>query len=221
LDDREKRDRMHRIRARLFSVSLTGLIGMPAMFGVAAGAMTAAPNVAHAEDSAIEAFKLKHEAVVKLVKDNATDAALQTKIDGLLDYDYLAMSALGGAENYATVCGTRCDEFEALLTKLIRQNYLRMIRKAEKHPVEYVGQVAGRNDVYKVTTRVKVDKNGRQQTITVDYVMHEIDGNWQVRDIITDDVSLAKTYSYEFNKIAKTDGIDGIIRKLEAKLASP
>jgi phospholipid transport system substrate-binding protein len=83
-----------------------------------------------------------------------------------------------------------------------------------------VGQVAGRNDVYKVTTRVKVDKNGREQSITVDYVMHKIDGNWQVRDIITDDVSLSKTYRYEFNKIAKTEGIDGVIRKLESKLAS-
>jgi phospholipid transport system substrate-binding protein len=75
-------------------------------------------------------------------------------------------------------------------------------------------------DVYKVTTRVKVDKNGREQSITVDYVMHKIDGNWQVRDIITDDVSLSKTYRYEFNKIAKTEGIDGVIRKLESKLAS-
>jgi phospholipid transport system substrate-binding protein len=215
LDAREKREPMHRIRARLLSVSLTALSGM----GLVAAIVTA-PSVAHAEESAIEAFKLKHEAVVKLVKDNATDAALQAKIDELLDYNYLATSALGGAENYATVCGSRCDEFEALLTKLIRQNYLRMIRKAEKHPVEYVGQVAGRNDVYKVTTRVKVDKNGREQTITVDYVMHEIDGNWQVRDIITDDVSLSKTYRYEFNKIAKTEGIDGVIRKLEDKLAS-
>jgi phospholipid transport system substrate-binding protein len=203
---------MHRIRARLLSVSLLGLFVV--------GTVATTPTVARAEDSAIDAFRAKHEAVVKLVKDNATDAALQAKIDELLDYNYLATSALGGAENYATVCGSRCDEFEALLTKLIRQNYLRMIRKAEKHPVEYVGQVAGRNDVYKVTTRVKVDKNGREQTITVDYVMHEIDGNWQVRDIITDDVSLSNTYRYEFNKIAKTEGIDGVIRKLEDKLAS-
>lgn len=192
-----------------------GLFGTGLVVG-----LTAAPSVAHAEESAIEAFKAKHEAVVKLVQSNATDAQLQAKIDELLDYDWIAKAALGGPENYAAVCGSRCADFEALLTKLIRQNYLRMIRKAENHPVEYVGQVAGRNDVYKVTTRVKIDKNGRAQTVTVDYVMHEIDGNWQVRDIITDDVSLSKTYRYEFNKIAKAEGIDGIIRKLEDKLAS-
>lgn len=207
---------MNRLRARVFSASLTGLLGL----GIVTS-LTTAPIVAHAEDSAIDAFKAKHEAVVQLVKKNASDSDLQAKVDGLLDYQYLATSALGGPENYATVCGSRCAEFEQLLTRLIRENYLRMIRKAEKHPVEYVGQVAGRNEVYKVTTRVKIEKNGREQLVTVDYVMHKIDGNWQVRDIITDGVSLAKTYRYEFNKIAKDGGIDGIIRKLEDKLAKP
>lgn len=207
---------MNRLRARVFSASLTGLLGL----GIVTS-LTTAPIVAHAEDGAIDAFKAKHEAVVQLVKKNASDSDLQAKVDGLLDYQYLATSALGGPENYATVCGSRCAEFEQLLTRLIRENYLRMIRKAEKHPVEYVGQVAGRNEVYKVTTRVKIEKNSREQLVTVDYVMHKIDGNWQVRDIITDGVSLAKTYRYEFNKIAKDGGIDGIIRKLEDKLAKP
>ena len=205
---------MNRLRARVLLASLTGLFGL-SLFT----AMTMTPSVAYAEQSAIEAFKSKHEGVVELVKKRASDKDLQANVDALLDYDWLAMAALGGPDNYQDVCKTRCDEFETLLAKLIRENYLRMIRKAENHPVEYVGQTAGKNGVYKVTTRVKIDKNGREQTVTVDYVMHQIDGQWQVRDIITDDISLAKTYRYEFNQIAKTQGIDGIIRKLEDKLA--
>ncbi|MFO7561597.1 MAG: ABC transporter substrate-binding protein [Enhygromyxa sp.] len=193
---------------------MTGLFGLSLFTAV-----TVTPSVAHAEQSAIEAFKAKHEAVVGLVKKQASDKDLQSDVDALLDYRWIAQAALGGPDNYKKVCQTRCDEFDALLTKLIRENYLRMIRKAEKHPVEYVGQTAGKNGVYKVTTRVKIDKNEREQVVTVDYVMHQLDGQWQVRDIITDDVSLAKTYRYEFNKIAKSQGIDGIIRKLEDKLA--
>src|SRR5690606_4380275 len=192
---------MNRLRARVLSASLTGLFGL-SLFA----AVTVTPNVAHAEQSAIEAFKAKHEAVVELVKKRADDKDLQAKIDGLLDYNWIAEAALGGPDNYQEVCQTRCDEFEALLTRLIRENYLRMIRKAEDHAVEYVGQTAGKNGIYKVTTRVKIDKNGREQVVTVDYVMHQIDGQWQVRDIITDDVSLSKTYRYEFNKIAKSQG---------------
>jgi phospholipid transport system substrate-binding protein len=198
---------MH-FRARLLSVAFLALIATASV----------APS-AHAAD-AVGAFKTKHEAVVTLVKQTADDAKLQKELDSLLDYDWLAEQSLGGSENFAKVCGDRCDEFEKLLGELIRENYLRMVRKAEKHPVEYVGQVEGKNGLYKVTTKIKVDKNGREQTVVVEYVMHQgSDGNWQVRDIITDEVSLAKTYRYEFNKIAKAEGIDGIIRKLEDKLA--
>lgn len=206
---------MNRLRARVLCASLTGFLSLGF-----AGGLLATPTVAQAGDSAIDAFTAKHEAVVKLVKNKATDAQLQEKVDELLDYEYLSTAALGGPDRYAEVCDARCDEFSALLTELIRENYLRMIRKAEKHPVEYVGEVAGKNDVYKVTTRVKVVKNGREQTLTVDYIMHKVDSKWQVRDIITEGVSLAKTYRYEINKIAKDQGIDGVIRKLQDKLAT-
>lgn len=201
------------LRARLLTLTLTGL---PVLV---AAPIALSPAPASAADSAIDAFKAKHEAVVKQVKAGASDAEIQAKVDGLLDYDWLATAALGGPKNYAKVCGERCGEFEDLLTRLIRENYLRMIRKAEKHPVEYLGQVEGRNGIYKVSTRIKVEKNGREQTVTVDYVMHQTSDGWKVRDIITDDVSLARTYSYEFNKIAKKEGIEGIISKLQGKLA--
>jgi phospholipid transport system substrate-binding protein len=206
---------MSRLRARVFFAALSGLPLLTLSLGI-----VASPSEAIAGDSAIEAFKTSHEAVVALVKQDAKDAKLQAKVDKLLDYDWLATAALGGPDNYAKVCKDRCDEFDALLTRLIRENYLRMIRKAENHPVEYVGQVEGRNSVFKVTTKVKIEKNGREQSVTVEYVMHKVGGAWQVRDIITDGVSLAKNYRYEINKIGKAEGIDGIIRKLEAKLAS-
>jgi phospholipid transport system substrate-binding protein len=48
--------------------------------------------------------------------------------------------------------------------------------------------------------------------------MHLSGDRWEVRDIITDGMSLAKTYRYEFNQIRKREGMDGIISKLETKL---
>lgn len=183
-----------------------------------AAALALTPTLAQAGDAA-GAFKTSHDAIVKLVDGRATDAQLRKAIDGMLDYRWLAEASLGGADNYAKVCGTRCAEFEALLTKLIRENYVRMVRKANEHPLELVGQVEGKGGVHKVTTKMKVEKNGRERSVTVEYVMHESDGDWQIRDIITDEVSLAKTYRHDFHKIAKSEGIDGIIERLEDTLA--
>lgn len=177
-----------------------------------------APSLARAGDAA-DAFKTKHDRLVELVDQDASDATLGSVIDGLIDYHHLAESSLGGPDNYAKVCGDRCAEFEALLTQLIRANYLRMARQINEHPLAQIEDVEGRGGVHKVTTKVKVERNGRERLVTVEYVMHQVDGSWQVRDIITDEVSLARTYRHEFAKIAKAEGIDGIIRRLEEKLA--
>jgi phospholipid transport system substrate-binding protein len=175
-------------------------------------------NVGAADDAA-EAFQIKHGALVQLVEDGANDGKLGAEIDGMLDYGSVAEASLGGPDNYANVCGNRCAEFEALLTKLIRDNYLRMIRKAKQHPLELVGAVEGKGGVHKVSTKLHVEKNGRSRVVAVDYIMHQVAGSWQIRDIITDDVSLARTYRHEFNKIAKSEGIDGIIVRLQDKLS--
>lgn len=166
----------------------------------------------------MKAFKDKHDAIVKLVKKKASSKKLEAEIDGLLDYEWIAQAALGGSSKYADACGDKCGQFNDLLTELIRENYLRMVRKAASHPVEYIGEVAGKRGAYKLTTKVKIKKNGRDQVVEVAYVMHEIDGKWQVRDIITDSVSLAKTYRYEFNKTVKTNGIEGVLANLQRKI---
>lgn len=178
----------------------------------------ALPTLAHADDAA-DVFQAKHGAILELVEQNASDAKLGKQLDAMIDYHALAEASLGGADNYAKVCGKRCAEFEALLTQLVRESYLRMVRKANQYPVEYVGAVEGKGGAHKITTKMVVEKNGRQRKITVEYVLHQVGGAWQIRDIITDDVSLVKTYRHDFHKIAKQDGIDGVIERLEQRLA--
>jgi ABC-type transporter MlaC component len=48
--------------------------------------------------------------------------------------------------------------------------------------------------------------------------MHLADEGWVCRNIITDGVSLAKNYRFEFNKVLRDEGIDGLIGRLETKL---
>lgn len=174
-------------------------------------------KAAMARKEAMATFKDKHGQVIKLVKRKASAKTLERKVDQLLDYEWLAQSALGGPKRFRKRCEPRCDEFQTLLTRLIRENYLKRIRLSDRGDVEYVGEDK-RARASKVTTRVSFEKNGRQQVIEVAYVMHKVDGAWQVRDIITDGVSLARNYKYEFNKVLREGGIDELMRRLQAKL---
>jgi phospholipid transport system substrate-binding protein len=168
---------------------------------------------------AMSAFRQSHNDVTDLVDQGAPGDDVQAMVDNLLDYDWIATAALGGPARYAERCETRCDEFKLLLSKLIRENYLKRVFKKDRGTVVYIDEKA-RKKASKVNTLVTYTTDeGITHTIEVSYVMHQIDGTWHVRDMITDGVSLSKTYKYEFRKLHKEGGIDLIISRLESKLS--
>ena len=172
---------------------------------------------AAAADGALDTFKAKHNKVVELVKKRAEPAALQKEVDDLLDYKALAETSLGGPARYASKCEPRCSEFETLLARLIRENYLKRIRTDKKYDLTYVGEETKPRGTH-VITNVSLNRDGKPEVVEVVYVMHQVGPIWKVEDIITDGVSLAKNYRFEFNKILKDKGINELISRLESKL---
>ena len=164
--------------------------------------------------SAMESFKASHEAVLALVHKKAGNAAVEKAVDKWFDYPWIGSTALGSEKK----CEPRCDEYEALLARLIRQNYLKRINQADTGKIEFVGEEV-RGKKAKVETRVTFEKDGKLQTVEIDYILHLVDDRWVCRNVITDGVSLARTYKYEFNKVIRDEGIDGLILRLENKLA--
>lgn len=188
---------------------------------VAALAAPAGASAADPTDSAMSAFQLQHNQVIDMVDKGASSSDVQSSVDKLLDYDSLAEQALGGANRYQKKCEPdpgRCDQFKELLSKLIRENYLKRIFAKDRGTVVYIDENV-RGKARKVNTLVTfTDTDNITRTIEVDYVMHKVGDLWQVRDIITDGVSLARNYKYEFNKLYKEGGMDKIISQLESKL---
>ncbi|MBK7826815.1 phospholipid-binding protein MlaC [Nannocystis sp.] len=172
---------------------------------------------AAAAEGAMDTFKARHGKVVELVKKRADIATLQKEVDALLDYKALAETSLGGPARYAAKCEPRCAEFEALLTRLIRENYLKRIRTDKKYELAYVGEETKPRGTH-VITNVSLSRDGKPEVVEVVYVMHQVNGVWLTEDIITDGISLAKNYKFEFNKILKDKGINELIARLEAKL---
>ncbi|MEM9462078.1 MAG: ABC transporter substrate-binding protein [Myxococcota bacterium] len=178
------------------------------------------PAIALAEGGpgAIDAFRQSHTEVTSLVDAKAAEDKIQTRVDELLDYDWIAKAALGGPSKYAQICGERCDEFKALLTKLIRKNYLKRIEGKNRGEMTVVEEHV-RKKATKVDTKVTFDDpDGKSKTVEVDYVMHKVDGKWHVRDIITEGVSLAKNYKYEINRLYARGGMDQVITTLQKKV---
>ncbi|MBL9100848.1 MAG: ABC transporter substrate-binding protein [Myxococcales bacterium] len=174
--------------------------------------------VAAAKPTATETFKLRHGKVVELVKKGAATETLQKEVDLLLNYKALAETSLGGPKHYASKCGSRCADFEKVLARLIRENYLKRIRSDKKYDLTILGEESKPRGTH-VRTQIALTRDGKPEVVEVVYVMEETDAGWQVEDIVTDGVSLAKNYKFEFNKILKEKGIDELISRLEGKVS--
>jgi phospholipid transport system substrate-binding protein len=67
-----------------------------------------------------------------------------------------------------------------------------------------------------VRTAVHDPKEGQ---IAIDYRLIQNDGNWRVRDILLDDVSLVTNLRSQFNKIISKDSYDELLRRIREKIA--
>jgi hypothetical protein len=128
----------------------------------------------------MDTFKAKHNKVVELVKKRAEPAALQKEVDDLLDYKALAETSLGGPARYASKCEPRCSEFETLLARLIRENYLKRIRTDKKYDLTYVGEETKPRGTH-VITNVSLNRDGKPEVVEVVYVMHQVGGDLEGR----------------------------------------
>lgn len=192
--------------------------GLLLSLAVVAPAVAAEPAaVVAAKPSALETFKARHGKVLDLVKKGAPTEALQKEVDQLLNYQALAETSLGGPKHYASKCASRCAEFEKLLARLIRENYLKRIRSDKKYDLTIQGEEVKARGTH-VRTQIALTRDGKPEVIEVVYLMEETPEGWKVGDIVTDGVSLAKNYRFEFNKILKDKGIDELISRLEGKV---
>ncbi len=205
-------------RQLLAGIALTSLLAAGFSSPAFAAPTEVAAGEVKARPTASAAFKARHGAVVDLVKKRAEQDLLSKEVDQLLDYKALAEASLGGPARYAGKCGERCTEFEGLLAKLIRENYLKRIRTDKKYELTIVGEETKLGGDVHVITNIALTREGKPEVVEVVYVMHLVGETWKVQDIITDGVSLAKNYKFEFNKIIREQGFDELMARLDKKL---
>jgi phospholipid transport system substrate-binding protein len=153
--------------------------------------------------------------LLKQAKTSATEQKIGAVFDQLLDYDTLAKDSLADHWNDRTESERR--EFQTVLKQLVQRNYRKNLRKTLEYEVEYRGESKAKKG-YLVRTVARNRKNPREEPISVDYVLHEVDGKWLVFDIITEGSSLVNTYRSQFRRVIKKKGFDGLLKQMKAKL---
>ncbi|MFQ5644768.1 MAG: phospholipid-binding protein MlaC [Thiogranum sp.] len=186
--------------------------------GLLAAALLLLPALCLA-NTPTEYLRTTIDQVLAVLHEAGTDsAAKREKIRVVINerFDYRAMSQSALARNWKKASSDEQQRFVELFARMMQNTYLVMVEEYNDQAVEYGGETI-RKEKYAQVKTVIVD-GGRR--IPVDYKLRLKDGEWLVYDVIIEGVSMINNYRSSYRQIVKRDGMQGLIAKLETKLAS-
>ncbi len=161
--------------------------------------------------------KGKHTELTELVSKAKTaddEKKLDAAFDAVFDYQGLAKATLKDSWDARTPAER--SEFTLVLKDLVRNAYRRNIKKTLGYEVDYRGEEDGESGKV-VRTVAHNKKNNREEPVSIDYVVHQVDGKWLINDIVTEGASMARTYRNQFRKVVEKKGFDELLKRMKAK----
>ncbi len=107
-------------------------------------------------------------------------------------------------------------EFVKLFTGLLEQAYLDNIESYNGEKFRYLKEQED-NNYAQVDTKI-IDNKG--QEFSVNYRLHNQNGDWKVYDVVIEDVSLVNNYRSQFNRVLATSSYEDLVNRMKGKTLS-
>jgi phospholipid transport system substrate-binding protein len=141
-------------------------------------------------------------------------AEISTQLKSFLDVEKLGQRALG--EHYKSLTPAQKKEYLSLLRELVEGNYIKAMRSNSSYEVRYLKEEE-KDGSRLVSTELELQRNGRPETMSVDYVLQKEGDTWRAFDLVTDGVGLVENYRAQFNKIIAKEGVNGLLDRMRKK----
>lgn len=105
-------------------------------------------------------------------------------------------------------------EFVRLFTDLLERAFIDQVDGYSGEQVVYEGESVDGN-YSEVRAKIVTKKN---QDVSITYRLLKHDSNWEVYDVIVENVSLVNNYRTQFSKIIRTSSYEALVKKMQAKI---
>ena len=144
-------------------------------------------------------------------KKNERRRKLREVVYQSFDFTEMAKRSLGS--EWRRLSPEEQKEFVKLFTHLLEEAYLDKIESYNGQKVQY-GKERQDGDYGEVDTKI-FDNQG--QEFSVDYRLHNVDGNWKVYDVIIEDISLVNNYRAQFSRVLARSSVEELLSKMKRK----
>lgn len=153
-------------------------------------------------------------ALESAAKENERAQAIRKVIQRNFDFPYMAQDALGPA--FERLSPAQRQEFTGVFSSLFQASYTNMVlRFLKKETVKY-----GKESLTGNQARVDTNLVRANDTIKVEYLLHQKGGGWLLFDVVVDGVSILDKYKSGFAREVQGGSIDSLLEKMKTQLKS-
>ena len=162
-------------------------------------------------------------AVIKADKDVASGN--QQKVVALAEqkvlphFDFARMTRLAVGRNWNQASDAQKEALTKEFRTMLVRTYSSSLTAYRNQTIEVKPTKMSAADS-ETTVRTQVIQQGGPP-IPIDYAMEKVGSEWKVYDVVIDGASLVTTYRGSFNDQIQKGGIDGLLKTLQERNASP
>jgi phospholipid transport system substrate-binding protein len=162
-------------------------------------------------------------AVIKADKDVA--AGNQQKVVALAEqkvlphFDFTRMTRLAVGRNWSQASDAQKEALTKEFRTMLVRTYSSSLTAYRNQTIEVKPTKMSATD-NETTVRTQVLQQGGPP-IPIDYAMEKVGNDWKVYDVVIDGASLVTTYRGSFNDQIQKGGIEGLLKTLQERNASP
>jgi phospholipid transport system substrate-binding protein len=105
-------------------------------------------------------------------------------------------------------------EFVKLFTDLLERAYLDRIESYNGEKVQYLGE---REDHGYAEVQTKL-VNNKGQEFSINYRLHNVNGDWKVYDVVGEDISVVNNYRAQFSHVLASSSYQELIHRMKVKI---
>lgn len=207
----------HKFRAR-YAVPAFRAAGHLLMLAILVAAMAILPAHASPGQAAGIVKQTTDQVLASIASNNlqGDSVAVQklTREIVMPHFDVRRMSAWVLGPSWKRANDAQKQAFAEAFAGVLIRTYSRALTEYNGQEVVYLPERAGQNNQSMVRTEIR-QTNG--SVIPVHYRMHNKDGGWKVIDVSIDGISLVTNYRNSFRREVKRQGIDGLVKQLNAR----
>jgi len=144
------------------------------------------------------------------LKQNRTELRARLRTIISRRFNYRQMGARTLRQEWQRFSPDQKQQFIALFKKLLEKAYGNLVENFDGGAIRFVDeQIKG----HFALVRTEIQRSDR--TVHLDYKMVQENGQWQVFDLMVDDVSLTHNYWRQFTRVLQEESISALLEKMK------